>query len=299
LLEGTEGNDTLSSGQDSDLAPATINLLEGADVAVVEDPLGITVSGGDGDDIISSTAVGNTLNGDAGNDRITGIDANNMHGGAGDDEITFNSDVELNSSTAQISGGAGNDTINVLADAGVNTADRGGAIISGGAGNDEFNITLVLENSQEDSGVLDTNIGRITDFDPAEDTLIIDVEKGAATVDREIALEFDQTEVDGAYTTVITMTFAATDSASEATATTTILSEDPFTVDDITLVETDTVTGQSDDSANWARDGNIAILEEFDAAIAAQGIDALELFVARHPGHDLVDQARIEIENRT
>jgi len=36
-----------------------------------------------------------------------------------------------------------------------------------------------------------------------------------------------------------------------------------------------------------ARDGNIAIREEFDAAVAAGTPAALELFIRRHPGHPL------------
>lgn len=47
-----------------------------------------------------------------------------------------------------------------------------------------------------------------------------------------------------------------------------------------------------------ARDGNIAILEEFQAALDGDGIKKLELFVKRHPDHVLSAQAVIEIEKR-
>jgi hypothetical protein len=40
-----------------------------------------------------------------------------------------------------------------------------------------------------------------------------------------------------------------------------------------------------------ARDGNVAIREEFDAAIAARSADALSLFIARHPRHPLAAEA--------
>ena len=43
-----------------------------------------------------------------------------------------------------------------------------------------------------------------------------------------------------------------------------------------------------------ARDGNIAIQEEFDAAKRAGTIAAWDLFIARHPKHPLVEQARAE-----
>jgi hypothetical protein len=44
-----------------------------------------------------------------------------------------------------------------------------------------------------------------------------------------------------------------------------------------------------------ARDGNIAIQEEFDAAVNQNSIDALELFVLRHPDHPLAEDARQRI----
>lgn len=43
-----------------------------------------------------------------------------------------------------------------------------------------------------------------------------------------------------------------------------------------------------------ARDGNIAIREELDAARAAGSIAAYDLFIARHPDHPLARTARRE-----
>ena len=43
-----------------------------------------------------------------------------------------------------------------------------------------------------------------------------------------------------------------------------------------------------------ARDGNIAIQEELDAARKAGTIAAYDLFIARHPRHPLAGQARAE-----
>ena len=42
------------------------------------------------------------------------------------------------------------------------------------------------------------------------------------------------------------------------------------------------------------RDGNIAIQEELDAARRAGTLEAYDLFIARHPGHPLMDTARRE-----
>lgn len=43
-----------------------------------------------------------------------------------------------------------------------------------------------------------------------------------------------------------------------------------------------------------ARDGNIAIQEELDAARKARTVAAYDLFIARHPGHPLEPVAREE-----
>ncbi|PCH73425.1 MAG: hypothetical protein COC12_04925 [Rhodobacteraceae bacterium] len=241
LLSGADGDDTLSGGQDPDLAPGTIDLMAGDDTAVVEHPFGIQVLGGEGDDTLSSTSVGNTLIGGAGNDTLTGIDANDMDGGAGDDVITFDSDVELNDNVAIIDGGTGDDTITVLADAGVDSLDRGGAIITGGEGSDQFDIKLDLLASQnsisEDDGLLETGTARIADFNPDEDAITIEVIRNAETAGRDLsAIGFDQTEVDGVFTTEISMQFEATDTATEAVSYLTIVSSAAFTVDDIGFV---------------------------------------------------------------
>ena len=52
-----------------------------------------------------------------------------------------------------------------------------------------------------------------------------------------------------------------------------------------------------------ARDGNIAIQQELDAARKAGTLEAYDLFIARHPHHPLADiarreRARLESERR-
>jgi hypothetical protein len=47
--------------------------------------------------------------------------------------------------------------------------------------------------------------------------------------------------------------------------------------------------------ASPARDGNIAIREEFDAAVKQNSAEAFELFVLRHPDHPLAKEARQRI----
>ena len=43
-----------------------------------------------------------------------------------------------------------------------------------------------------------------------------------------------------------------------------------------------------------ARDGNIAIRQELDAARRTATVDAYDLFIARHPAHPLAETARRE-----
>lgn len=43
-----------------------------------------------------------------------------------------------------------------------------------------------------------------------------------------------------------------------------------------------------------ARDGNVAIQQELDAARKAATVEAYDLFIARHPGHPLAAVARAE-----
>lgn len=44
-----------------------------------------------------------------------------------------------------------------------------------------------------------------------------------------------------------------------------------------------------------ARDGDVAIREEFDTAARAGTAAALELFIQRHPDHPLVPEARARL----
>ncbi len=47
-----------------------------------------------------------------------------------------------------------------------------------------------------------------------------------------------------------------------------------------------------DDTGNYARDGDIAIRQEFDAAMERDTRAAWELFIARHPDHPLTKRAK-------
>lgn len=241
ILTGTDGDDTLSTAQDSSLSPSTIDLLDGDDTAEIDLPFGITVNGGAGDDVLSSTTVGNQLNGDEGDDTLYGNDGNFLYGGEGDDTITFDGDVYFHDAVARVEGGEGDDTINIIAHAGddASQSDRGGVIAIGGEGEDTFNITLDLHNTLDDlsDGPDHVRAANLQDFDPSEDAIVIEVERDEDTQDRPVELAFEQNAnsnaIDAAYLATVTLTFAATDNANEATATVTIYSDIEFTLGDI------------------------------------------------------------------
>lgn len=236
MLVGTEGDDTLPVGQDRDLVPEEINLLGGDDTAILEDQIGVGVSGGEGNDTLTSTDGGTVLYGNAGDNILTGIGGNNLFGGAGDDQIISNPSDNAFDTTVQIDGGEGNDTISIFADAGIeNFFNLGSAVATGGDGADEFNVVYDLQNSMGEEQFLDTSLLRITDFNPNEDVLTIEVDRNDETTDRSVEVELDQTQENGTYTSLITLTFVEEVNATQAVANLTVISNAAFTLDDIRL----------------------------------------------------------------
>lgn len=49
-------------------------------------------------------------------------------------------------------------------------------------------------------------------------------------------------------------------------------------------------------SVPLARDADAAVREEYEAAKQQRTVRALELFIARHPNHDLAGEARTDLE---
>lgn len=249
LLEGTEGDDTLPAGQDEDLVPDKINLLGGNDTAIIEDQIGGGVYGGEGNDSISSTTGGNVFYGNAGDDTLAGVGNNDLFGGEGNDYIAADIGNQVGESTTRIDGGEGNDTIIVSTDALIPEmvlGDTGNVEVRGGEGADEITVVYDLENNLENMVGVDpspesddTFVGdlvRISDFVPGEDVLAIEVKQDPETVNGDVTVELDQTEDDGTYMSVITLTFEETSETVEATNILTVLSPAPFTLDEIRLV---------------------------------------------------------------
>ncbi len=64
-----------------------------------------------------------------------------------------------------------------------------------------------------------------------------------------------------------------------------------FLVRDLGLRKMDTLR-----KAQKSRDGNIAIVEEFELACKQSTKEAFQLFLARHPKHQLAEQARVKLQ---
>lgn len=115
-----------------------------------------TMNGGGGDDQLHGGDGDTTINGDDGNDVLfagdgfSGISANTLNGGLGDDTIYGSNEAENT-----LNGGDGNDEIHL----------RGHDIATGGAGTDSFHYSTEYSNGMQ---------SEITDYDAAEDQIIVE-----------------------------------------------------------------------------------------------------------------------------
>ena len=64
-----------------------------------------------------------------------------------------------------------------------------------------------LQNSMGEEQFLDTFLQRIIDFNPNEDVFTIEVDRNDETADISVEVELDQTQENGTYTSLITLTF--------------------------------------------------------------------------------------------
>ena len=127
ILDGGLGDDTLNGGDDTDTADysndtngVTVNLQTGSGtdgggntdtLNSIENVLGSN-STLIGDTLTAHSTIANVLEGNAGNDTLTGFAADQLIGGAGDDILNTNLAALQNSST-RMNGGADNDTLNL------------------------------------------------------------------------------------------------------------------------------------------------------------------------------------------
>ena len=166
------------------------------------------IRGSDGDDSINLAGINAEGNGGQGDDLISASFANGgiLNGDAGDDTLNG----WRNSTGLVIDGGLGNDTITDEAHLELPGADDVPDILTGGEGADSFFINFVNpEIFEGQEQVLEGDIGivsQITDFDPDEDMLMIDINNAddAGTTDPVRTLDsFTLVEAaDGSYTDV-------------------------------------------------------------------------------------------------
>ncbi|BAZ85375.1 choice-of-anchor I family protein [Dolichospermum compactum] len=175
---------------DNDFNVAGTTIPEKLGIIELPNNLPVTISGTSGNDILLASASGYTLLGLAGNDSIDGVTGtgdNILDGGEGDDEIfAKENDTALGGSGIDrlfsdgqgnniLSGGEGNDQIfpdrndKVFGDAGndIIFSGLGGNTLTGGDGQDTFWLANAAY-------LQSPNI--ITDFNPAQDSLKVDVE---------------------------------------------------------------------------------------------------------------------------
>lgn len=216
-LNGADGADSLTleglngsafGGAGADVITVTGTLEPGVQSVV-------RIDGGEGDDTITATSNGGVINGGGAEDVITVTgDFDTVMGGAGNDTISVDG-ADAGGATP-IDGGAGNDVITVReggATNGVSIVDGGSGddriitqiaadapltditdVLTGGEGRDTFEIEFQTTDDRLDGGQTFGTLAEITDFNAAEDSLVIDVSGfnsfgGAASAENQIAVQ--------------------------------------------------------------------------------------------------------------
>lgn len=177
-ITGTEGDDRIEVTGFSEITREVFG-GDGNDTLIANDYS--RLEGGAGDDVLILDDKADfhpaVAYGGEGDDTFSGTQAQGMYGEAGDDTINVRHLSNYNG-LGITSGGAGDDEINIALGLGENF---GGAqeslFVEGNEGSDTFTLDLTLverEGREEDGGYYRTGL-EITDFNPDEDHLIVDV----------------------------------------------------------------------------------------------------------------------------
>ncbi|MBE1285947.1 MAG: hypothetical protein GJ676_21720 [Rhodobacteraceae bacterium] len=248
VLTGTAGNDTLapSNGDPLALDLERVDLLAGDDTAEIDTATGVTLDGGPGNDTLTSLMPGNTLTGGDGDDTLVGGAATTINGGNGDDTVSIDLTTELNDSFTAVDGGAGDDELTITSAIGSDLPDFSSAQLVGDTGEDDFNVLFELSEPnpafpiddpvETPSGVV------ISDFDPAEDTLTVEIEAqpGSETrsLDSTTLEDVSTTATDGTVTThqQLVLTFTDSGTAPDIVTRISLRGSEPVTLDDIMVL---------------------------------------------------------------
>ncbi|MBR9842118.1 MAG: calcium-binding protein [Rhodobacteraceae bacterium] len=199
-LEGGYGDDTLTggAGDDSLLGGFGFDHLfggDGNDTLNAGDEGGV-LWGEDGDDLLlnEGTTTSVLIGGD-GDDTLTGRGADELVGGDGSDHLSFNGgalaeaegtdDPEIWYSGALLNGGDGDDTLEANFDTfqtATNSANVYNSYFIGGDGADTFLIDTNMDANTTVQSSLSEALIEIQDYDPSEDTLLIETENDVGPV---------------------------------------------------------------------------------------------------------------------
>jgi Ca2+-binding RTX toxin-like protein len=243
VVDGLAGADSLEASSGS----VTLNGGEGQDTLFLEGPIiaDVTntsqVNGGDGDDTIAAIGLGGSVDGGGGDDVIDvqgTLDA--VDGGNGDDTIT-GSAADYGGGSP-LSGGAGNDVLSTFDEAGfsyraeldggagddtltsalITTSPEEVDALTGGAGADVFQVSFSGDNIDPSGGALLGTLLEVTDFEPAEDSLVLEI-RGfpvfAAQIDAGNQISFDVADADDGSGSLLSFTIANADANGPITGT--------------------------------------------------------------------------------
>ena len=246
-LLGTEGNDTLAGGQNPELEEYLVDLGAGNDTAILDfDDNGpiVNLLGGQGDDYIVADHYSGQIDGGEGDDTIIAGYGTAVDGGAGNDSISIDMSDAGGDEVHYAHGGEGDDTLEVASLFGSSAPDFPTTSLTGGEGSDTFlaeltliedDYTVIYETPPSSTGSYAGVMVR--DFDPAEDTLTITLDRSEGQEDRvlESLGVLLSPSSDNIYE--IYMTFSATDDDPAHTVRVYVSSEVPLTASDFTVID--------------------------------------------------------------
>lgn len=178
---GGEGDDSIRvAGSNTEILGG-----EGADDITALDADFATIEGGDGNDRLHASTTGHTafVYGGDGNDTLSGENAADLYGEAGDDLIEVTAEGEAGDRFFVIAdGGEGNDTL-AFADTAITDGFLDSPhVLTGGLGSDLFELRFDEGSAQYDDllvqpdGTLQLGVFNVTDFEPGIDQLQIELE---------------------------------------------------------------------------------------------------------------------------
>jgi hypothetical protein len=258
-ITGTQGDDVVTGDIISELEGyvelnfglTELNLLGGDDTAILDfDDNGpyVNLLGGQGDDYIVADQYAGQFDGGEGDDTIIAGYGTTVDGGAGNDSISIDMSDAYGDAVYNATGGEGDDTLEVTSTVGSSVPDFPTTALTGGEGSDTFlaELTLVEDDFANIYETRPSSTGShaglsVRDFDPAEDTLTITLNRSEGQEDRVLeSLEVVQsTSNDNIYT--IVLTFSATDDDPEHSVDLRVDSEVPLTASDFTFIDLDAV----------------------------------------------------------